>query len=103
MRQRLRSGIGSDVPPTTGDIGQNRFRLPGAEVPVMGFYRSFAGSVLVRVIAADLPQFLRQLEEERIGAKAVCSVDVVTLELIVARGDLPKLQKLCTRRGYELQ
>ena len=69
----------------------------------MGFYRSFAGSVQVSVITADVAQFLRQLEGERICANAVHSVDPVTLELTVSRGDLAKLQKLCRRKGYDLQ
>ena len=69
----------------------------------MGFYRSFAGSVQVRVITADVAQFLRQLEGERICASAVHSVDAVTLELTVSRRDLKKLQKLCQRKGYDLQ
>ena len=68
----------------------------------MGLYRSFAGSVEVSLISADIAECLRVLEQKRISAFTIRTVDTVTLELTVSRKDLLKLQQLCERKGYVL-
>ena len=68
----------------------------------MGIYRSFAGTVRVRILAADVPSCLRMLEGADIAAFSVLTEDSVTLEVTVPRRDIIKLQKLCQRKGYSI-
>ena len=70
---------------------------------MMGFYRSFSGSVQVVLVVPDVPECLRMLEQEKIPLFRIRSVDTVTLELTVLRKNLRKLQTFCERRGYVLR
>ena len=70
---------------------------------MMGIYRSFAGTLRVRILSADMPECLRVLEREYVTAYSIRIADSVTLEMTVTRRDFERLKYVCQRKGYELQ
>ena len=68
----------------------------------MGLYRSLAGSVQVTVLSADIPECFKMLEQNKISAFSIRTIDSVTVQLTVSRKELEKLRQLCERKGYVL-
>ena len=69
----------------------------------MALWRSMEGMVQVQLTSADLYGTLALLESKGISLEELEPVDAMQMILQIRRKDLPRLERLCRRRGDALQ
>ena len=69
----------------------------------MALWRSMEGMVRVQLTSADLYGTLALLESKGISLEELEPVDAMQMILQIRRKDLPRLERLCRRRGDALQ
>lgn len=70
---------------------------------MMGLYRSIGGMLRIRILSGDVPHTLQAIDREKITVFSVLVKESVVLECSVHRRDISRIEKLCDRKGYQLQ
>lgn len=68
----------------------------------MGLYRSMAGTARVRVTGADPAGLLEALRRADIPLDSVAPEGEIALSFTIARRDIPRVRRLCEKRGDSL-